>query len=189
MPAEQNQDFERYNQGFGKFGPMEHCNQGEWTRFKHAAKVIKANRDHHDLVVADMQATIKRMSATIDRQNEELLKSEDQITDLTKEISIFKERGDTEVRRGELLTQELGKVRVVRDEYEKDLVEAKRINDQYIAEVELLRDKKDHAWRVANQRSSMIFGLTIVCAVLFVSTIYTGTSLVICNSQHQTQSY
>lgn len=26
----------RYNQGFGKFGPMEQCEDGEWVRFEDA---------------------------------------------------------------------------------------------------------------------------------------------------------
>jgi len=29
---------ERYNQGFGKFGPMEQCKDGEWVRYEDAEK-------------------------------------------------------------------------------------------------------------------------------------------------------
>ena len=29
-------EMKRYNQGFGKFGPMEQCEDGEWVRFEDA---------------------------------------------------------------------------------------------------------------------------------------------------------
>jgi hypothetical protein len=32
----------RYNQGFGKFGPMEQCNDGEWVKYDDAARAIDA---------------------------------------------------------------------------------------------------------------------------------------------------
>jgi len=31
----------RYNQGFGKFGPMEQCKDGEWIRYEYYEKLHK----------------------------------------------------------------------------------------------------------------------------------------------------
>jgi F0F1-type ATP synthase assembly protein I len=46
----------RYNQGFGKFGPMEQCNDGEWVRYEDSERVINNLRDdirnlHRELLI------------------------------------------------------------------------------------------------------------------------------------------
>jgi hypothetical protein len=45
----------RYNQGFGKFGPMEQCNDGEWVRYEDVKSIIKKLqeevRESHESII------------------------------------------------------------------------------------------------------------------------------------------
>lgn len=45
--------FDKFNQGFGKFGPMEQCDDGEWMRVEDHEKVLEqyVSNEYHKLCV------------------------------------------------------------------------------------------------------------------------------------------
>lgn len=43
----------RYNQGFGKFGPMEQCNSGEWMKYKDAEDVVHEWQEYCKVIEQD----------------------------------------------------------------------------------------------------------------------------------------
>jgi hypothetical protein len=38
---------DRYNQGFGKFGPMEQCTEGKWCKSEQVDELIADNNDNY----------------------------------------------------------------------------------------------------------------------------------------------
>ena len=58
----------RYNQGFGKFGPMEQCKDGEWVRYEDAEKefdelkelFVKANDSVDNYYAKELKSVEKK---------------------------------------------------------------------------------------------------------------------------------
>ena len=100
-------DFERFNQGFGKFGPMEQCNDGEWVRFEHAALVLKGERRSFERRLQESNNTIRRLDIERDEAESKVNALEEAICNASKDLSDFRSGVEVQKKRCDALKKEL----------------------------------------------------------------------------------